>query len=341
MRKKVTIKDVAGLTGVSAATVSLVLNGKGDNIPECTRQRIRTAAEKLDYSPDYTARSLVTGKTQTIGVIIPDISNMFFAETVRHIQLELNKYEYDIILCNSEEQMRNDVKYIRWLASRKVDGLILAMSAESMEPQNRGEIQSTLDGLKVPYIFLDRYYKSFAPKVMVDNVDGGYRVAEFLMDCGHTEIGVITGPVSLNSSSNRLKGFTAALNQRGIPLPEENIVYGRYDLESGRNGAEILLNRGVTAVFTFNDLQAYGVLAYAHEKGVKVPDDISLVGFDDIFYSSILETKLTTVRQPVKQMALEVCNMMVGLLAGKPCSEEVKLKTKLIVRDSVKDIKAQ
>ena len=337
MQKKVTIKDVAEQLGLSVTTVSLVLNNKGD-IPESTRSRIRRVAEDMGYHPDYMARSLVTGKSHIVGVLVPDISNQFFAETVRHLQTELNNYGYDIILCNSEERMDNDIKYIEWLSGRRVDGLVLTLSAQSMQEENRGKMQRVLDGVKIPYVFLDRYYESNTPKILVDNVDGGYRVTKYLLDSGHTNIGLITGPMSLNSSANRLEGVQKAMAERGIALPKENIVSLSYDMDSGRQGAEVLIAMGVTAIFCFNDLQAYGVFAYVNEHGMKVPDDISLVGFDDIFYSSILETKLTTVRQHIRQMALETCKVVVKLLEGKPCPTEVKLTTELIVRDSVKDI---
>ena len=207
-----------------------------------------------------------------------------------------------------------------------------------MQEENRGKMQRVLDGVKIPYVFLDRYYESNTPKILVDNVDGGYSVTKYLLDSGHTNIGLITGPMSLNSSANRLEGVQKAMAERGITLPKENIVSLSYDMDSGRQGAEVLIAMGVTAIFCFNDLQAYGVFAYVNEHGMKVPDDISLVGFDDIFYSSILETKLTTVRQHIRQMALETCKVVVNLLEGKPCPTEVKLTTELIVRDSVKDI---
>ncbi len=338
MKKQVTIKDVANLAGLSAATVSLVLNGKGVNIPLSTKERIAKAAKELDYHPDFAARSLVTGKTNTIGIVIPDISNMFFAETVRNIQIELSKFGYDIILCNSEEQMKNDVKYVKWLMAGRVDGLILAMSAESMELSNREYIEKVLNGITVPYIFLDRYLKNGAPCVRVANNESGYSVARLLIENGHTNMGVIAGPMSLNSSANRLKGFVKALKEVGLSLPEENIVYGKYDTETGRKGAEMLLKRNVTAIFAFNDLQAYGVIAYAKEHGVNIPERLSVVGFDDLLYSSLLETKLTTVRQPVGQLASEVCKVMVGILEKTLTQGDVRLETKLVIRDSVKKL---
>ncbi len=338
MRQKTTIKDIAEVAGFSVATVSLVLNNKAKNIPDCTRERIKCVASELNYLPDYTARSLVTGKSHTIGVIVPDISNIFFAETVRNIQLELDKYGYDIILCNSEEKMENDIKYIGWLASRRVDGLILTMSAESMDIDNRERIHNTLDNLKIPYVFLDRYFQNDSYRVIVDNEQSGRDVANYLLSRGHVNIGVITGPACLNSSANRLKGLTEALRENGIEIPKENIVYGKYDMESGVIGAEKLIEQGVSAIFAFNDLQAYGVFVSAKKRNLVVPRDLSVVGFDDNMYSSILETKLTTVRQPITQMALEVCRMMVSIIQDGVTTKEIKLKADLIARDSVRNI---
>ena len=207
--KRTTIKDVASLADVSAATVSIVLNGKGDSVPDSTKERIRRAAAKLNYMPDFNARAMVTRRTNIIGIIAPDISNSFFAELVRCIQLELNQYHYDIILCNSEEKTENDLRYIRLLAGRNVDGLILTMSAESLTDENEPLMRKTLADTHVPYLFLDRYYKGDKPKVVVDNAGSSYQIAKYLLDCGHTRIGVITGPMNLNSSYNRMKGLKA------------------------------------------------------------------------------------------------------------------------------------
>ncbi len=210
---KVTLKDIAQATNLSIATVSLVINGKGDSIPECTRQRIFDAAARMHYHPDYTARSLVTGKTRTVGVIVPDISNSFFAEMVHHLQLELNRYSYDMILCSSEEKLSNDIKYIKLLSGRNVDGLVLTMSAESMEAGNRTEIRNSLREAAVPYIFLDRFLPGEDYAVSADNNDSGYQIAKLLLRYGHRSIGVIAGPMSLNSSINCQAGFEKALRE--------------------------------------------------------------------------------------------------------------------------------
>lgn len=335
--KKVTIRDIANYLDVSVTTVSFALNDKGE-ISEETRSRIKEVARNMGYRPDHLARSLVTGVSHTVGVIIPDVSNQFFAETVRYLQTELASCGYDMILCNSEELMQNDLKYIDLLSSRQVDGLIMTLSAQSMEKENRVLVQNALDRTGVPYVFLDRFYCEKMPVVSIDNVDSGYTVARHLIDHGHRNIGLITGPMCLNSSFNRLEGFMRAMGESGIPVPEENVVHLSYTMEAGRQGAQQLLKRGVTAIFAFNDLQAYGVLSYINECGLSVPEDVSLVGFDDVFYSSILRTKLTTVRQPIRELATETCKMTIKLIKGEACPQTVKLKTELIVRDSVADI---
>ena len=338
MKGRVTIKQVAEKVGMSVTAVSLVLNDKADNIPESTRIKIKQAAAELNYQPNFSARSLLTGKTNTIGVIIPDISNSFFSEIVRHTQIELNKYGYDIILCNSEEQMDSDIRYINWLGGKKVDGLIITLSAQSMEEQNRPIVAGLLNSLDIPYIFLDRYFESEAPRVFGDNETSGRKVAEMLVDAGHRNIGVITGPMCLNSSENRLLGVTEELKRHGITLGEENIFYGKYNIQTGRDGAEKLIKKGVTALFAFNDLQAYGAIGYLKENGFSVPDDVSVVGFDDDEFSVIIEPRLTTVKQPILDIALSICRTLLAVLDGKQYEKQIKLSTELVLRESVKVI---
>ena len=336
--RKATIKDVALRADVSPTTVSMVLNGKDASIPEETRKRVRDAAAELDYSFDYTARAMVTRKTNIIGIVIPDISNIFFAESVRHIQVELARQGYDIMLCNSEEKAENDMRYIRLLAGRNVDGLILTPSAEALTGGNAERIGSMLQGLRVPYLFLDRYFGGTEPKVAVDNEESSYRAAKYLIDCGHRKIGAISGPLVLNSSYNRLKGLKRALEEAGLSLPAEYLYEGKYDLETGRKGGKLLMKKDVTAIFAFSDMQAYGVYESAKRVGKRIPEDISVAGFDDTFYSSLIETPLTTVRQPVKKLAQEACRTILSLIAGREDVKDVHLPAELIVRDSVRKL---
>lgn len=337
-KKSTTLKDVANTCGVSSTAVSLALNDKPSNLSEKTKQLIIETANKLGYRPDPTARSLATKKTNTIGVIIPDISNAFFSEAVRHIQIELAEYGYDMFLCNSEEKFENDMKYLELLISRNVDGLILTMSAESMTAENQKQINSILKDSKTPYVLFDRYYNGDASKVFVDNESSGYDIARHLIDNGHRNIGVITGPLVLNSSQDRLNGVIRGMKEAGLALEQDCIFNGLYDMETGKIGAKKLLNK-VTAIFAFNDLQAFGVIETAKTLGIKIPHDVSLVGFDDIFYASILETKLTTVRQPIYEMSKKIAELIIHMIKEPTYRANKRMKATLIERDSVKRIR--
>lgn len=336
-KKTTTLKDVAISCGVSSTAVSLVLNNKPSNLSEKTKELIKETAAKLGYRPDPTARSLATKKTNTIGVIIPDISNAFFSEAVRHIQVELSKYGYDMFLCNTEEKYANDLKYLELLISRNVDGLILTMSAESLTMDHQDTIKSMLKDSKIPYVLFDRFFEGNESKVYVDNEASGYEMTKHLLQNGHTNIGVITGPLVLNSSRDRLKGVKRALKESGIELEKDNVVTGFYDMETGRIGGKKLLNQ-VSAIFAFNDLQAFGVIETAKQLGKQIPQDVSLVGFDDIFYSAILETQLTTVRQPIYDMSKAISDLLMKMVSNIEHHEVIKLPAVLIQRNSVKKI---
>lgn len=335
-RKKITIKDVARLAEVSPSTVSMVLNEKGA-IPEATKQRVRAAVRELNYSFDYTARAMVTRKTNIIGVVIPDISNAFFAETVRHIQVALAESGYDIILCNSEEKAVNDLRYVNLLAGRNVDGLILTPSAEAFTAEYSRPFRTLLEDLHIPYLFLDRYFRDAYPRVVVDNAGSSYRAAKYLIEKGHQKIGAIAGPLRLNSSEGRLAGLKSALEEEGLSLPDEFIYEGKYDIETGKRGAEQLVGKGVSAIFAFSDMQAYGVYQAAKAAGLRIPEDLSVVGFDDNAYSAILDTPLTTLRQPVKKIAEAACEIILQLIRGVEVPESVYLPAELILRGSVRD----
>lgn len=337
--KKVTIKDVARHAEVSPSTVSMVLNGKADSIPDATRQRVKDAVKALNYSFDYTARAMVTRKTNIIGVVIPDISNPFFSETVRNIQVALAGHGYDIILCNSEERAENDIHYVNLLAGRNVDGIILAPSAEAFTGEYCGRIRSRLEELHIPYLYLDRYFKDAEPRVAVDNAGSSYRAAKYLIENGHTRIGAIAGPLILNSSYNRLQGLKQALEETGLSLPDELVYEGKYDFETGLRGGKALIGEGVTAVFAFSDTQAYGVYESAKALGKSIPNDLSVVGFDDNFYSALLETPLTTMRQPIKKIAEAACDIILRLIRGEASPETVQIPAEFIIRKSVGSVK--
>ena len=334
--KRVTIKDVAARAGVSPSAVSIALNGKGESLPEKTRERIRAAADELDYRPDYSARAMVTGKTHIVGIVLPDISNPFFAQLVGQIQTALAARGYDVMLCNSGEKAENGLHSIRLLAGRGVDGLILAPASESLTADGAANLRKVLAGARLPVLFLDRCYEGGMPRVSVDNEDSGYRMAQYLLRMGHTKIGVVTGPLVLNSSRNRLRGVLRALEEKNLSLPEAYIYEGRYDAKSGILGAEKLLKTDVTAIFAFSDVQACGVYKRLFESGKRIPEDISVAGFDDTFYSAVCVPPLTTMRQPLGEISAAACRLLSKMMEGGGAEEEVCVPADLVVRGSVK-----
>lgn len=337
MVKRVTIKDVATEAGVSVTSVSIVLNGKGMSVPLSTRERIFAAAEKLHYTPNYTARSLVMGKTNMVGIIVPSITNSFFAELVRLLQNQFAKYGYDIVLSNNEDSAENDLKYIRLLSGRNIDGLIFTPSSESLYEDKTEKLRKTIDKLSIPCLFLDRYFGDY-PHISVDNTSSSYALADYLVRRGHKKIGVVTGPMRLNSSANRLKGLQKRLLEEGIELPDSYVYEGNYDIETGEKAAARFLQTDVTAIFAFSDMQAYGVYKKLKELGKKVPEDISVVGFDDNVYSALLDKPLTTMRQPLEEIATATVKTMLEMMRGKGYEKTDKIPATLIERESVKQL---
>ena len=338
-KKIVTIKEIAERCGVSQTTVSLVLNDRENTISVATKEKIMRVAKECDYHPNGIARSLAMRKSNTIGVIVPDISNSFFSESVKSIQIELDRYGYTMLLCNTEEKYENDIKYIKLLVNRQVDGLILTMSAESLTNGNWAEIKDMLQTFKIPTVLYDRYYPGDEPKVFVDNAQGAYELTKYLIEKGHRDIGLITGPVNLISSKGRFEGVLKALKEAGLSLNQNHVVHANYDVESGRKGAQALFGK-VSAIFAFNDMQAYGVLEAAREIGISIPNDVSLAGFDDIFYSNVLDIPLTTVSQPIGEMSKELCTLLLRAIDGKEdVHDEISIPGKLVKRDSVKTVK--
>ncbi len=333
-KKKLTLKDVADACGVSPTAVSLVLNNRESNISKATKEKIIRVANEMNYQFNNVARSLAIQKTNTIGIIIPDISNAFFSESIRYMQTELHKQGYEVILCNSEEKFASDIKYLNLLLSRQVDGIIMTVSSESMENENWKKIKAILDNNGTPHVLFDRYFPGDEAKVSLDNESSAYHLTYYLIKNGHTKIGLITGPMTLNSSKGRLEGAKRAIIENGLKFDEKNVFYGKYDIETGRLGAEHLFGK-VTAIFSFNDLQAYGVMEKARERNIKIPQDVSLIGFDDIFYSSILETKLTTVKQPLEKMSRAASNLLVELIDNANKKKNLSFAGKFIIRDSV------
>jgi DNA-binding LacI/PurR family transcriptional regulator len=334
-RQRPTIYDVARLAGVSTATVSRALNGTGQ-IAASTRAAIEAAVEELGYRPNTIARSLVTKSTQTIALLLPDITNPFYAALVSGIQQTALAHGWTMLLCTTESDPEREEHYLRVLRAKQVDG---ALVDGLVLPSDR-IAQIVEDGL--PIVCLDRDIDSRSiPLVQVDNRLGGRLATEHLVGLGHTRIAHVTGAGELGISDARLAGYRDALADARIPVDFDLVEEGRFTDEGGHDAARKLLEREpeLTAIFAANDLSALGVMNAVAETGRRVPDDVSVVGFDDLHLSAYTAPPLTTVRQPAVEIATLATEILIGLTKGRQ-TEEMRhlLEPELVVRGSTRAI---
>ncbi|WP_333647930.1 LacI family DNA-binding transcriptional regulator [Lacrimispora sp.] len=332
---RATIKDIANDTGLSVTTVSLVLNGKAYKIPDDTKKRIMESARKLNYRPNQLAVSLVKKRSKTIGLIIPDIGNVFYAHMVKGIEECCRQYGKTLILCNTNDLHERDMEYIHLLADQGVGGIIYVMSRECGEAAGRKAVR-LLEQLQMPFVLLDRFLtETDCAEVILDHEMGGYLAARHLAELGHKRIACVTGPQNLADSARRLKGYARALQEFHIPF-NENLVYeGDYTMECGARAVTALMEHEFTAIFACNDLSAFGVCRQLAGYGKRVPGDISVVGYDDAFYTEMLAVPLTTVRQPVYEMGVESVKQLISQIKGKKAEKShTVFKPELIVRSS-------
>lgn len=338
MGKKVTIREVAAECGLSVSAVSQVLNGKEIGIPQKTKEKVRAAAEKLRYCPNSAARSLVTSRSDTVGVLVPDISNAFFGEAFKEIQRRMGEEGFDVLLCSGDGTAKQEERFLWLFAARGADGLIVAPAAETLEEKNAEKFAALLEEIRIPYVYLDRYPVQPCARVSADHRAGGYAAAQCLLKNGHTKIGCIAGPAALVGARLRLEGFCDALAEAGIrPLA----INAPFTAEGGERAAKALFGRGLTALFASDDLQAYGAMRAAAETGVRIPDDVSLVGYDDLQFSALANPPLTTISQPVKDMAAAAAELLLRRMRGEDAENPPLFAPRLIERQTVKNLKEE
>jgi len=330
--KMATIADIAREAGVSRATVSLALNGKPGVAPE-TRRRILEIAERLNYQPNASAKGLALQRTQTIGVIVPDISSPFYAELVRGVEQEAGSSDYHLILCTTAGKRAREEVYLRLLGERRVDGMIL------VTPRGQEEAIRRFREAKLPLAIVDRDLPSTDEviEVVVDNLQGALTAVEYLLDLGYRRIGFINGLPDLQASRDRLRGYQLALRERGIVPDKRWVCVGDYQEKGGYRCMKRLLEvkPPLEAVFVASDLMAMGAIRAIRNAGKDVPGDIGVVGFDGIPLSEYFNPPLTTVRQPIARMGAIACRLLLQEIRGEAILErKVTLRTELVVRAS-------
>jgi DNA-binding LacI/PurR family transcriptional regulator len=332
-RARPTIYDVARLAGVSTATVSRALNGTGQIAP-ATLATIEAAVEELGYRPNTIARSLVTKSTQTIALLLPDITNPFYAALVSGIQQSALSHGRTMLLCTTEGDPEREEHYLRVLQAKQVDGALV--DGLVLPPDRIARFVE--EGF--PIVCLDRDIDARSiPLVQVDNRAGGRLATEHLIELGHIRVAHVTGAGELGISDERLAGYRDALTAARIEPDFELVAEGRFTEEGGHHAAKALLERhpDLTAIFAANDLSALGVLNAVAETGRSVPADVSVVGFDDLRLAAYTSPPLTTVRQPGVEIARLATEILIGLTEGKQ-AERMRhlLEPELVVRGSTR-----
>ena len=315
---RTTIKDVAKACGISTTTVSLVLNERECRVSESTRESILAAAKRLNYRPNKLAVGLVTRKTRTIGLIVPDISNFHFAELCKVIEGECQAKGYILLLGSYGESDEQAFEYFNAFIDKGIEGLVFAKPFGIKLSDMDRRCFELAERARLPLVTFDKGLPGpYTRAVEFDFRKGGYLAAKHLVDLGHRRIGCIAGPSSLRSAIDRLKGYQKALREKGIPYDEDLVYEGNFDLESGQKALPYLLGKGVTAIFASNDMMALGVCKTAREYRIGIPKDISLVGFDDLFIDEFLEAPLSSVVHPSRELGRVGTRQLFAMIDGE------------------------
>ena len=324
------IQDVAARAQVSIATVSRVLNESDHKVSKETRKRVLNAIRELDYRPNALARGLLMKKTKTIGIIIPDISNPYYAGIVRGMQDMADRNGYDVILQNTDRSQDRIVKSIYLLREKIADGVIFSGGII-----HGYESLSALKELRERVVVIGRHEVNF-PAALVDNIGGASEAIQHLIELGHKSIGFIGGPENSTTMIDRLKGYESALAQNGYPMDDTLLKWGDLNPESGFEATKHLLEQKnrPSAILAGNDQMAFGAIHAARQLGFKVPKDLAVVGFDDVPLSAYFEPPLTTVKIPRYRLGEGAMEMLIELIQEKEFNRIRWFKTELIVRGS-------
>jgi LacI family transcriptional regulator len=326
------MQDVAARAGVSKTTVSHVINHTRAVESE-TRQKVLAAIEALDYRPNQLARSLTTQKTNTIGVVIADTSNHFFAEMLHGIEEMVLPHNYGLIVCNTDDDLEREIHYLELLLAQRVDGIISAATSQAWKERAPADLK-----LHTPVVYVDRWFDAMdGPFVGVNNQQGAYDGVRHLIRNGFESIGLLAGYDLLSSMRERTQGYELALLQAGLPLRAEWMIHSRLSIDEGRRAMRQLLaaKERPQAVFINNNLLTIGGLLELRALKLRCPQDLAIAGFDDHPWAAVTDPPLTVVRQPAQQLGRQAAEILLGLLRHEPVEHtRISLACELIERAS-------
>jgi LacI family transcriptional regulator len=331
--KHTTIYDVAEQAGVSIQTVSRVLNSRPDVSVE-TRQRIQDIIDQMGYQPFSNARGLASKRTYTLGLVAADFSDFWFSQVVTGAEKVAHEHGYFFMLGSSSCNPEDEPKFIRLLTERHVDGILFIRASCADESEHLNRLKES----GIPVVTTGNYLpESGLAMVDVDNIGGGRKATEYLLGLGHTRIAMLTGPSDWRSACDRTEGYLQALQTIGVPANPDLIKEGTWLHKSGYLGMKALLEHKIpfTAVFAQNDRIARGAISALHETGRRIPEDVSIIGYDDIPEAEFSDPPLTTIRQPMEEIGRAATRLLVQIIEDQEATpNQILFDTELIVRSS-------
>lgn len=333
--RRPTIADVARLADVSVGTVSAVLN-LSPTVRARSRERVQEAMRALDYHPNQIARSLKMQCTHTIGMVVPDIANPFFTSVIRGVEMEAQQRGYALILCDTNEDPRQERRELSTLFSRRVDGVLISSS-------NYDAAKDRLTRRRFPIVFFDRVPRGYeGDAVLTDNLSAAYRAVRYLIELGHRRIAIIGGPPDFSVVADRIDGYRKAMQETGLPTPPPYMQQGDFKIGSGyRCGLELIrLPEPPTAIFSCNNLMTLGLMGALVELRVACPNQVSVLGFDDFDWAAFFNPRLTTMAQQMFEIGRSATEMLVQRIESPMAEAEsekgrtIVLEAELRVRDS-------
>ena len=324
-----TINDVAKQSGVSTATVSRIINGQSGYTEE-TREKVLEIIQEMGYKPNAIARGLVNKRTNTIGVLLPSLSSRLSSALLKGIENSAHQLDYSVIICDTESDGKRTIEYLDVLSEKQIDGIII--TSEWLKDL----YEEAIVKMKIPVVLvLTASSHLQIPYIKVDDYQASYQATEYLIGKGHKEIGMISGSKTDKLAGlPRIEGYKQALTDNSLTISENRIAYGDFAYRSGMRCMEELMKKApeITAVFAASDEMAVGALSCAYKKGVKVPDDLSIIGYDDTQDAEMAIPPLTTIHQPIYEMGKKAVEM---LLNTKGTVESVIMPHHIVERDSV------
>lgn len=333
--RKYTIGEIAEICHVSKATVSRVINNNPRGVGEETRQRILDTIQELNYRPNALARSVATARSGMVGLIVPDVSNFFYPKVIRGVMDYMDTKGYSVIVGNSDYNPEQEARQLLNLIDKRVDGIILCSGASNKK------FLKEFRKYHVPIGLMGRSFDMALSDVSIsgDNIKGAYKSAHYLIRAGYRRIAFVEGSFATSGGTQRLEGYRQAMAAAGIPVDPSILLEGDYTIEFGREAAKEILRKKskVEAIMTGSDLVAIGIVAQLQESGLRVPEDIEVIGYDNIELASVFQPPLSTISKPHYDMAQHIAKQLIRVIEGERVSlPHMTVEPELVLRDTTK-----